>query len=118
MIVKCENCQTRFKIPDEKVTEKGVKVRCTKCQHTFRVHRPPAEAADAAPKKDVDPFAQYEPGISTHVQVLAGVLIGTSGLPSERASDAAGDEPQPAARSRKATHLRIPPILSPAAATT
>ncbi|MHB8879744.1 MAG: zinc-ribbon domain-containing protein, partial [Myxococcaceae bacterium] len=23
MIVKCEQCQTRFKIPDEKVTEKG-----------------------------------------------------------------------------------------------
>ena len=39
MIVKCERCQTRFKIPDEKVTDKGVKVRCTKCQHTFRVAR-------------------------------------------------------------------------------
>ena len=40
MIVKCDQCQTRFKIPDEKVTSKGVKVRCTKCQHTFRVKRP------------------------------------------------------------------------------
>ncbi len=39
MIVKCDKCQTRFKIPDEKVTEKGVKVRCTRCQHTFRVAR-------------------------------------------------------------------------------
>lgn len=39
MIVKCEQCQTRFKIPDDKVTDKGVKVRCTKCQHTFRVTR-------------------------------------------------------------------------------
>lgn len=37
MIVKCEQCQTRFKIPDDKVTDKGVKVRCTKCGHTFRV---------------------------------------------------------------------------------
>ncbi|NPC75606.1 paraquat-inducible protein A, partial [Corallococcus exiguus] len=42
MIVQCEQCQTRFKIPDEKVTEKGVKVRCTKCQNTFRVAREPA----------------------------------------------------------------------------
>ena len=41
MIVKCEQCQSRFKIPDHKVTEKGVKVRCTKCQHTFRVTREP-----------------------------------------------------------------------------
>ncbi|NNB91506.1 zinc-ribbon domain-containing protein, partial [Corallococcus exiguus] len=44
MIVQCEQCQTRFKIPDEKVTEKGVKVRCTKCQNTFRVAREPAPA--------------------------------------------------------------------------
>ena len=53
MIVKCEQCQTRFKIPDEKVSEKGVKVRCTKCQHTFRVTRPAA----AAPVDD--PFAGF-----------------------------------------------------------
>lgn len=49
MIVKCEQCQTRFKIPDDKVTDKGVKVRCTKCGHTFRVTRETAPAAAAAP---------------------------------------------------------------------
>ncbi|RKH68458.1 hypothetical protein D7X96_17415 [Corallococcus interemptor] len=49
MIVQCEQCQTRFKIPDEKVTEKGVKVRCTKCQNTFRVAREPAPALSAPP---------------------------------------------------------------------
>ncbi|NVJ27810.1 zinc-ribbon domain-containing protein [Myxococcus sp. AM011] len=64
MIVKCARCQTRFKIPDEKVTEKGVKVRCTKCQNTFRVTRehggedagassPPSSAGQA------DPFAEF-----------------------------------------------------------
>jgi predicted Zn finger-like uncharacterized protein len=72
MIVKCEQCQTRFKIPDEKVTEKGVKVRCTKCQHTFRVKRDGTSAATgqfpaAAPTQQVpamarppdDPFAKF-----------------------------------------------------------
>ncbi|HEX8820140.1 MAG TPA: zinc-ribbon domain-containing protein [Archangium sp.] len=49
MIVKCERCQTRFKIPDEKVTDKGVKVRCTKCQHTFRVVREDASSATSTP---------------------------------------------------------------------
>ncbi|WNG44942.1 hypothetical protein F0U60_13175 [Archangium minus] len=49
MIVKCERCQTRFKIPDEKVTDKGVKVRCTKCQHTFRVVREDVASATPAP---------------------------------------------------------------------
>lgn len=48
MIVKCEQCQTRFRIPDEKVTEKGVKVRCTKCHNTFRVKRAAGEAASEA----------------------------------------------------------------------
>ena len=41
----------------------------------------------------MEPFPQYEPGISTHVQVLAGVLSGTSGRPSEPPSDDAGDDP-------------------------
>lgn len=64
MIVKCERCQTRFKIPDEKVTEKGVKVRCTKCQNTFRVTREAAAVAPGeppAPSSDgqVDPFARF-----------------------------------------------------------
>ena len=64
MIVKCERCQTRFKIPDEKVTEKGVKVRCTKCQNTFRVAREaaPADGGMApapAPGGEADPFARF-----------------------------------------------------------
>jgi len=71
MIVKCENCQTRFKIPDDKVTEKGVKVRCTKCSHTFRVKRGadgsalivPAAPSAAPPVAGVpeNPFAQFAP---------------------------------------------------------
>jgi predicted Zn finger-like uncharacterized protein len=71
MIVKCENCQTRFKIPDDKVTDKGVKVRCTKCSHTFRVKRGadgnaliiPAAPSAAPPVSAVpeNPFAQFAP---------------------------------------------------------
>ncbi|WP_415829633.1 zinc-ribbon domain-containing protein, partial [Corallococcus exiguus] len=64
MIVQCEQCQTRFKIPDEKVTEKGVKVRCTKCQNTFRVAREPAPAPSAPPPagppaEQPDPFQAF-----------------------------------------------------------
>jgi predicted Zn finger-like uncharacterized protein len=62
MIVKCERCQTRFKIPDEKVTEKGVKVRCTKCQHTFRVAREDAVSATPAP---ADPAPSAKPPAAT-----------------------------------------------------
>jgi predicted Zn finger-like uncharacterized protein len=68
MIVKCEQCQTKFKIPDDKVTEKGVKVRCTKCSHTFRVTREqgiPEAAAKAPPKPaldSADPFSKFGTG--------------------------------------------------------
>ncbi len=59
MIVTCPQCQTRFRIPDERVTAKGVKVRCTRCRHTFRVSRP-AESEEAA-EPAADPFAQFAP---------------------------------------------------------
>lgn len=57
MIVKCEQCQTRFKIADDKVTEKGVKVRCAKCSHTFRVSRSPEASVGVA--ETGDPFAKF-----------------------------------------------------------
>lgn len=74
MIVKCDKCQTRFKIPDEKVSERGVKVRCTRCQHTFRVTRgddlsasprpvapsiPPTAAPLSALPMATNPFARF-----------------------------------------------------------
>lgn len=70
MIVKCEQCQTRFKIPDERVSDKGVKVRCTKCQHLFRVTKDMAQPAPAPPRAasfppplttppQADPFARF-----------------------------------------------------------
>ncbi|MDD2539987.1 MAG: DUF3426 domain-containing protein [Desulfuromonadaceae bacterium] len=46
MIIRCEKCQTRFRLDDSRVTDKGVKVRCTKCKHVFRVQK---EEADVEP---------------------------------------------------------------------
>src|SRR5262245_60790452 len=37
MIVKCEKCQARFRIRDEKIAPGGVRLRCTKCKHIFSV---------------------------------------------------------------------------------
>ena len=39
MIIQCEKCQTRFRLDDSRVTDKGVKVRCTKCKHVFKVQK-------------------------------------------------------------------------------
>ncbi|MCK6550815.1 zinc-ribbon domain-containing protein, partial [Myxococcota bacterium] len=39
MIVQCDKCKTKFRIADEKVTDAGVKVRCSRCAHVFMVRR-------------------------------------------------------------------------------
>ena len=46
MIIQCEKCQTKFRLDDSRVTDKGVKVRCTKCKYVFTVRK---EASAATP---------------------------------------------------------------------
>jgi len=40
MIVSCDQCGTKFKLPDDKLKPGGVKVRCTKCSNIFEVPGP------------------------------------------------------------------------------
>ncbi len=56
MIVQCAACKARFKIADEKVTARGVKVRCTKCATTFVVRKD-----NAAPAPDAVPIGGKPP---------------------------------------------------------
>src|SRR4051812_48312206 len=115
MIVKCEQCQTRFKIPDDKVTDKGVKVRCTKCQHTFRVKRdgstagsgqvaaaPPLPPPPAKPAEP-DPFAKFgagepDPGDVTRPATFAMGIEASrqAGGPLQPSYAAQMDQPQAA----------------------
>lgn len=44
MIIQCEKCRTKFRLDDSRVKDNGVKVRCTKCKHVFRVQRDEQEA--------------------------------------------------------------------------
>jgi predicted Zn finger-like uncharacterized protein len=47
MIIQCDQCKTKFRLDDSKVTEKGVRVRCSRCKHTFIVKKEaPEEEAD------------------------------------------------------------------------
>ena len=71
MIVQCEICQTKFKLDDERVPEKGAKARCSKCQHTFAIEKPltpgmePVEGSKVkedpieSPKEVGDEFAEF-----------------------------------------------------------
>jgi predicted Zn finger-like uncharacterized protein len=46
MIVKCEQCLTRFRLDDAKVRDEGVRVRCSKCKHIFLVAKEQPEQTE------------------------------------------------------------------------
>jgi predicted Zn finger-like uncharacterized protein len=60
MVIQCEQCRTKFKLDDNKISDRGVKVRCAKCRHVFTVQK----AAVAAP-------AFVEPTVADDAQDLA-----------------------------------------------
>jgi len=45
MIIQCEQCRTKFKLDDERVSDRGVKVRCAKCRHIFTVRKEMEQAS-------------------------------------------------------------------------
>ena len=59
MIIQCEQCSTKFRLDDSRVTDKGVKVRCAKCRHVFTVTKEPVET-EAQPDLDAM-FSQSQP---------------------------------------------------------
>jgi predicted Zn finger-like uncharacterized protein len=47
MIIQCDQCNTKFRLDDSKVPDKGVKVRCAKCKNIFMVRKEtPTEEPD------------------------------------------------------------------------
>ncbi|HEY2437751.1 MAG TPA: zinc-ribbon domain-containing protein, partial [Solirubrobacteraceae bacterium] len=67
MIIPCKQCHTRFKVPDRKITARWLKVRCSRCGHTFRIFPDSGadQGADPAPAaarpKGPDPFEAFGP---------------------------------------------------------
>ncbi len=56
MIIQCVKCQTKFRLDDSRVTDAGVKVRCTKCKHVFSVKKEAPTPDFAAPAPFAAPF--------------------------------------------------------------
>jgi predicted Zn finger-like uncharacterized protein len=74
VIIPCKQCHTRFKVPDRKVTARGLKVRCSRCGHTFRIFPDSGagQGADPAPAaarpKGPDPFEAFGPDGSSEME--------------------------------------------------
>ena len=55
MEVRCDKCQARYRVADEKIGPQGLTMKCGKCANQFRVTRDPAPAAVAATVLDQAP---------------------------------------------------------------
>lgn len=68
MIVQCDKCRTKFRIADERVTAKGVKVRCSRCAHVFVVHRDgePNFTAEGPDTRRLNPSEMLHLAAQTH----------------------------------------------------
>ena len=69
VVVQCPTCQSKFRIADEKVTDRGVRVRCTSCKNVFQVRKPGAAAAEPS-----------APGTTIDLSSLGAAALAKSGL--------------------------------------
>jgi predicted Zn finger-like uncharacterized protein len=80
VVVQCTTCQSKFRIADEKVTDRGVRVRCTSCKNVFEVRKPGSGTADPAPG----------PGTTMDLSSLAAATASKPGTGAGAKSGGAG----------------------------
>lgn len=81
MIVLCPSCQAKFKLADEKVTAKGVKIRCSKCTAVFTV-RPDGSAVIAGEAAPKPPVPSAPPATKAPPAAKPGPVAGKAGFDS------------------------------------
>jgi predicted Zn finger-like uncharacterized protein len=57
MIITCASCLTKFNLDDSRISQKGVKVRCSRCHHVFYVVPPPETKEEVM--ENFESFAKY-----------------------------------------------------------
>jgi predicted Zn finger-like uncharacterized protein len=57
MIITCASCLTKYQLDDSRISEKGAKVRCSRCKHIFYVVPPPETKEEVA--ENFESFAKY-----------------------------------------------------------
>jgi predicted Zn finger-like uncharacterized protein len=110
MIVVCSTCQARFKVADEKIGPRGSKVRCSKCQTVFIVHKelgvmPVEPAAPAAP-----PPPPPAPGLAGGIDLDLEGTPGRGVRPNGMVANPFGASPDPfAAAAPPPPSVTMPP---------
>jgi predicted Zn finger-like uncharacterized protein len=57
MIITCASCLTKYQLDDSRISEKGAKVRCSRCKHVFYVVPPPETKEEVA--ENFESFAKF-----------------------------------------------------------
>ena len=57
MIVTCASCLTKFNLDDSKISSKGTKVRCSRCQHVFYIVPPLGQKEESG--ESFESFTKY-----------------------------------------------------------
>jgi predicted Zn finger-like uncharacterized protein len=92
VVVQCPNCHSRFRVADEKVSERGVRVRCSACKTVFAVRKSGAAANSAASEKKRAPAGTAAPNLPAAPpggdakRLAADDLFGMSELTGESAA--------------------------------
>ncbi len=61
MIIQCDKCGTKFELADDKIGEKGARVRCSKCKSVFTVKKPASQQEQQAPSPPPPPEQKEKP---------------------------------------------------------
>jgi predicted Zn finger-like uncharacterized protein len=71
MIVTCASCLTKYQLDDARISEKGAKVRCSRCKHVFYVVPPPETKEEVA--ENFESFAKYHEELIVKDQKVTGL---------------------------------------------
>ncbi|HEX9573919.1 MAG TPA: zinc-ribbon domain-containing protein [Myxococcales bacterium] len=80
MVVQCPSCQTRFRVADEKVSDRGVRVRCSSCKDVFSVKKSgAAELASSGTSGNTIDLSSLDPPVAPARRGGTGPVGSSSG---------------------------------------
>jgi predicted Zn finger-like uncharacterized protein len=85
MIITCASCLTKFNLDDTKLSPKGTKVRCSRCQQIFLVMPPPVTKEEIL--EDFESFAKYHEALIEPDQKKGDVPLPSKTEPLEKISE-------------------------------
>ena len=78
MILPCPACMARFMVPDERITRKGVKIRCPKCRFVF-IMKAGTDKKKKGPQRTAPPAGNQPAAASGAIGESSGAIGESSG---------------------------------------